>query len=293
MVAWGYNVSGQTDVPPGLTGVVAIAAGADHSLALKSDGTIVAWGYNEYGQTDVPPGLAGVAKIAAGYYHSLALKSDGTLLPEGLSLSVDGVLSGTPTAAGTSVVNFAVTDMLGATANALLQIVIAPNPGPWLAIAPANTNVFSTTSSGHRIAVLANVTWAATDNVPWISIASGTAGTNDGAVTFSVAANTGPAARTGAITVLGGGIMRTCTVMQAGCPLVNAEFYREGIGLAVNLSIVGAPNVRYVLQTSTNLLDPTGWTSISTNVADELGDWEGVDANLGAPKKFYRISTAP
>ena len=34
VVAWGYNFSGQTEVPVGLTGVTAISAGADHSLAL-------------------------------------------------------------------------------------------------------------------------------------------------------------------------------------------------------------------------------------------------------------------
>jgi alpha-tubulin suppressor-like RCC1 family protein len=33
-----------------LTGVVTVAAGSNHSLALKSDGTVVAWGYNSNGQ---------------------------------------------------------------------------------------------------------------------------------------------------------------------------------------------------------------------------------------------------
>ncbi|MCX5636326.1 MAG: RCC1 domain-containing protein, partial [Planctomycetota bacterium] len=35
---------------------VAIAAGRTHSLALKSDGSIVGWGYNNYGQATPPSG---------------------------------------------------------------------------------------------------------------------------------------------------------------------------------------------------------------------------------------------
>ena len=65
-VAWGYNGSGQTTVPAGLSGVSAIAAGESHTVALKTDGTVVAWGYNDYGQTTVPAGLSGVIAITAG-----------------------------------------------------------------------------------------------------------------------------------------------------------------------------------------------------------------------------------
>jgi hypothetical protein len=82
-VAWGHNDAGQASVPAGLTGVVAIAAGQFHSLALRSDGTVVAWGYNNYGQASVPAGLTGVVAIAAGEYHSLALKADGTVVAWG------------------------------------------------------------------------------------------------------------------------------------------------------------------------------------------------------------------
>ena len=60
-----------------------IAAGSSHSLALKSDGTVVAWGKNFYGQAIVPAGLSGVTAIAAGGDHSLALKSDGTVVAWG------------------------------------------------------------------------------------------------------------------------------------------------------------------------------------------------------------------
>ena len=49
--------------------MTAVAASTVHSLALKSDGTVVAWGCGSgsgSGQCDVPVGLAGVTAIAAG-----------------------------------------------------------------------------------------------------------------------------------------------------------------------------------------------------------------------------------
>jgi alpha-tubulin suppressor-like RCC1 family protein len=100
--AWGLNASGQlgdgaygpfVDIPvqvSGLTGVIAIAAGGYHSLALKSDGTVWAWGTGALGtlgngtfgiNVALPvqvSGLTSVTAISAGFYHSMALKSDGT-----------------------------------------------------------------------------------------------------------------------------------------------------------------------------------------------------------------------
>ena len=111
--AWGYGGSGQlgngsnasVQVPvpvvgPGgigfLTGMTAISIAADHSLALRNDGTVWALGNNFHGELGnngnvsslvpvqvVGPGgvgnLAGVTSIAAGGVHSLALKNDGTV----------------------------------------------------------------------------------------------------------------------------------------------------------------------------------------------------------------------
>jgi alpha-tubulin suppressor-like RCC1 family protein len=45
---------GQTDVPPGLSKVTAVSAGAVHSLALRRDGTVAAWGDDLYGESDAP-----------------------------------------------------------------------------------------------------------------------------------------------------------------------------------------------------------------------------------------------
>jgi hypothetical protein len=83
VVAWGYNDNGQASVPAELSNVTAIAAGGRHTVALKSDGTVVAWGDNSSGQTNTPPWLSGVKAIAAGYAHTIVLKSDGTLVTWG------------------------------------------------------------------------------------------------------------------------------------------------------------------------------------------------------------------
>src|SRR5207237_979099 len=85
-----------TGFGPG-SGMIAIAAGSQHSLALKSDGTVFAWGANFSSQlgdgttnsrntpvqvSGLGPG-SGVIVTAAGSQHSLVLKFDGTVLSWG------------------------------------------------------------------------------------------------------------------------------------------------------------------------------------------------------------------
>jgi alpha-tubulin suppressor-like RCC1 family protein len=80
VAAWGINSYGQTNVPTSLSNVVAIAAGDNHSVALKSDGTVVVWGDNSYGQQYIPGGLSNVTAIATGANDTFALKKDGTVV---------------------------------------------------------------------------------------------------------------------------------------------------------------------------------------------------------------------
>jgi hypothetical protein len=82
VVAWGYNDSGQINIPQSAqSGVVAIAVGISHSLALKSDGSVVGWGLNSNGQISIPQSAqSGVTAIAAGGLHSLALKLNGSVV---------------------------------------------------------------------------------------------------------------------------------------------------------------------------------------------------------------------
>jgi len=82
VVGWGsgYPI---TKMPGDLTNVIAIAAGYDHAVALREDGTVVAWGYGS--GKDVPVGLSNVVAVSAGYYHTVALKRDGTLTVWGVN----------------------------------------------------------------------------------------------------------------------------------------------------------------------------------------------------------------
>ena len=66
-----HDISQEYWLPPG-NDFVAVAAGGDHSLALKTDGSLVAWGNNDNGQTDVPAGNNFI-DIAAGNIPQLRL----------------------------------------------------------------------------------------------------------------------------------------------------------------------------------------------------------------------------
>ena len=116
VLAWGKNYNGNlgngsttdSDVPvkvnlPVGTKVTAVAAGAEHNLAVTSTGAVLAWGYNADGQlgdgstggSDVPvnvtlPTGTKVTAVAAGALHSLALTSTGAVLAWGYN--ADGEL---------------------------------------------------------------------------------------------------------------------------------------------------------------------------------------------------------
>lgn len=109
VLAWGDNSHGQlgtgtnnpatvpvpTSLPSGGK-VTAVSAGANHSLALAADGTVLAWGANDSGQLGVGTNQDGTAPVAvtlpagaqitaigAGSRSSYALAADGSVLAWG------------------------------------------------------------------------------------------------------------------------------------------------------------------------------------------------------------------
>ena len=112
----------QTTVPiSAQSGVTAIAAGVYHSLALKNNGSVVAWGWNIYGQTTGTPtlvdplsatadpvtldgdSLSGVTAITAGYVHSVALINGRAIAWGDTGPHTDGVTTNVPVAARSGV----------------------------------------------------------------------------------------------------------------------------------------------------------------------------------------------
>lgn len=76
---WGSDQFGQiTRQPAGLTDVVQIAAGANHCVALKSDGSVVCWGRVNEGQCAVPPGIT-ARQIDARANYTLAVTGASSL----------------------------------------------------------------------------------------------------------------------------------------------------------------------------------------------------------------------
>ncbi|WQB72144.1 putative Ig domain-containing protein (plasmid) [Prescottella equi] len=157
VTAWGWDNNGQVSGAPTGGGYTAIAAGDLHSLALTADGHITAWGLDNHGQVSFAPTGGGYTAIAAGSQHSLALDArsapalTGTppaatvgqpyshtftvtgypaptvaltagTLPDGLTLTPSGVLSGTPTTGGRF--EFTLTASNGVGAAAVLPVTV-------------------------------------------------------------------------------------------------------------------------------------------------------------------------
>jgi len=83
--SWGADITAWT-------GIKAIAAGYNHTVGLKSDGTVVAVGMDYSGQLNTAS-WTGITAIAAGYINTVGLKADGTVVAVGERASYTNCLA--------------------------------------------------------------------------------------------------------------------------------------------------------------------------------------------------------
>ena len=81
VIATGSNKHGQCNVTD-WKDIVAVSAGRGHTVGLKSDGTVIAIGYEEGGRLDVG-GWKDIVAISARGTHTVGLKCDGTVVVVG------------------------------------------------------------------------------------------------------------------------------------------------------------------------------------------------------------------
>lgn len=86
--------------------------------------------------------------------------------------------------------------------------------GSTLNVTPASQSV-AAASGSTTFNVNSNVTWSVSDNQAWLTV-SPTSGANGGIITANFSANSTTNSRTATITVTGGGLTKTVTVVQAG-----------------------------------------------------------------------------
>jgi endo-1,4-beta-xylanase len=90
-----------------------------------------------------------------------------------------------------------------------------------LVVSPTTISVVAT-STTNPITVTSNTTWTVLSDKTWINL-SGTSGSNNGTFSIFVDPNGLSTARSGSVTVSGGGVTRTITVNQAGTQVTGSR----------------------------------------------------------------------
>ena len=214
---------------------ITVASGASgNGNGTVTVGVAVNPGDARSGTVSIAGQTATIAQAAAPCTFTLAPAGQ-NVPPEGGSGSVAvTVRAGCAWTAASGVPWVAITSAAGGNGNGTVTFTVAANPGAarsgtltiagkaftvsqaavpcTYAIAPTTQNIAGEGGTGTtNVTAGPTCAWTAVPNVPWISIVSGGSGMGSGTVAFAIAANPGPSARTGTLTIAG----QTYTVTQS------------------------------------------------------------------------------
>jgi subtilisin family serine protease len=132
------------------------------------------------------------------------------------------------------------------------------------------------------VSTISHCPWTASSNANWITITSGSSGTGNGSVVFSVAANNSPNSRTGTLTVAG----FTVTVTQNDACVYTLSQSSDSFTAAGG---PGSVNVNVLNGCSWTATSPVGWVTITSGAS---GSGNGTVNYSVAPNPNSSIRTA-
>lgn len=125
-------------------------------------------------------------------------------------------------------------------------------------VTPASQSFGGAAGSGSvAVSAPSGCTWTAASSASWITLSSGSSGTGNGTVNYLVSANTGPASRSGTLTVAG----QTITISQS---LTSCAFTLTPTSQSFNdAATTGSVEVAYSPGCTWTATSNAGWLSVS------------------------------
>lgn len=144
---------------------------------------------------------------------------------------------------------------------------------PVLTVTPTTLTAPAAGLSNAPITVTANVAWTVSSNQAWVTV-SQQSGSNNGTILLTVGANASTTQRTATVTISGGGISRTVTIVQAGAVVANV--LNTNI-FQINAGAVPIGNGLYSVIVTANV----AWTASSNQAWATVSPANGTgDANV-------------
>ncbi|MBK6999480.1 MAG: peptidoglycan DD-metalloendopeptidase family protein [Rhodoferax sp.] len=170
--------------------------------------------------------------------------------------------------------------MNGKTVSKNFPVGDAVTPCSYTLSASSASSSSSLTHGTVSVASNASCTWEASSNANWLTITSGTSGSGNGTVAYTVAANTGTTTRTGTLTIAG----KTFTVTQAGVPIaapvctLSANPSSITAGSSATLTASCTPAATSYIWTGGTCAGTTGTTCTTTPTATTTYSVAGTNA---------------